>query len=58
MLDIKKVEEGMENTRTTRRLLSEKKEERIMFSKKKLERYCTDSIMLDEIILVLLKDKG
>ncbi len=55
MLDIKKVEECMEDARTTLRLLSEKKEERIMFSKKKLEEYCTDSIMLGEILLVLLK---
>ena len=55
MLDIKKVEECMEDARTTLRLLSEKKEERIMFFKKKLEEYCIDSIIFCEMILVLMK---
>lgn len=55
MLNIKEVEECMEDARTTLRLLSKKEEERIMISRKLLMRYCNELIMFYEILIVLLK---
>ena len=55
MLNIKEVEECMEDARTTLRLLSKKEGERIMISRKLLIIYCNELIMFYEILIVLLK---
>ena len=46
----------LENARKTLKNLSKKKEEKVEVSRKSLMSYCSDTILLCETILVLIKE--